>query len=228
MFEIAACVLGCGLLCYTLGRYDRAATVRRWHFVLNLPARRAVAALRQQMELEQALARQALAAAARAREAGRLQDAVSVLRAAVDVLEEAGADRLTRLRAMRVYSRMVRAIQPLPPPSPEPFRQRRLRLLASAAALGQRFLVGSVERFRLFLLMLRFGVQIVVQGARRSSAEAARAPEQPQPWRQVDDGLEDFAALDASHLAAFEALSASLAAIETATRVRLWDTIVNP
>jgi hypothetical protein len=123
---------------------------------------------------------------------------------------------------------MVRAIQPLPPPSAKPFRQRRLRLLASAAALGQRFLVGGVERFRLFRLMLRFGVRIVVQGARRSSAAAARSPEQPQAWRQVDDGLEDFATLDASHLAAFEALSASLAAIETATRIRLWDTIVNP
>jgi len=228
MYEIAACVLGCGLLCYTLGRYDRAATLRRWHFVLNLPARRAVAALRQQMELEQALARQALAAASRARDAGRLQDAVAVLRAAVDVLEEAGADRLTRLRAMRVYSRMVRAIQPLPSPSSQPFRDRQLRLLASATALGQRFLVGGVERFRLFLMMLRFGVRIVVHSARRSSAELTRTPEQPRPWRRFSDGLEDFATLDASHLAAFEALSASLAAIETTTRIRLWDTIVNP
>ncbi len=228
MLEIAVCVFGCGLLCFTLGRYDRAATLRRWHFVLNLPARQAVAALRQQMELEQALARQALAAAARAREAGRLQDAVTVLRAAVGVLEEAGADRLTRLRAMRVYSRMVRAIQPLPPPSPEPFRQRRLRLLASATAMGQRFLVGGAERFRLFLLMLRFGVHIVLDGARRSSAEATRRPERPRPWRRLGEGLDDFVTLDASHLAAFEALSASLAAIETTTRIRLWDTIVNP
>ncbi len=228
MLEIAFGVLGCGLLCFTLGRYDRAATLRRWHFVLNLPARRAVAALRSQMELEQALARQALAAAARAREAGRVQDAVSVLRAAVGILEEAGADRLTRLRAMRVYSRMVRAIQPLPPPSPEPFRQRRLRLLASATAMGQRFLVGGAERFRLLLLMLRFGVRIVVDGARRSSAEVTRRPERPRPWRRLGEGLEDFVTLDASHLAAFEALSASLAAIETTTRIRLWDTIVNP
>lgn len=227
MLEIAVCFLGCGLLCYTLGRYDRAATLRRWHFVLNLPARRAVAALRQQMELEQALARQALSAASRAREAGRIEDAIDVLRAAVGVLEEAGADRLTRLRAMRVYSRMVRAIQPLPPPSAQPFRARRLRLLASATTLGQRFLVGGVERFRLLLLMLRFGVRIVLSGARHSSAEATRAPERPRPWRRLGEGLEDFATLDASHLAAFEALSASLAAIETATRVRLWDTIAN-
>ncbi len=228
MLELTLCMLGCGLLCYTLGRHDRAATLRRWRFILNLPARRAVTALRQQMELDQALARQALAAAERAREAGRLQDAAAVLRAALAVLEEAGADRLTRLQAMRVYSRMVRAIQPLQPPSPERFRDRRLRLLASATALGLRFLVGSVERFRTCLLMLRYGVRIVLHGARASTAEAARQPARPAPWVRFTDGVEDFAALDASHLAAFEALSASLAAIETTTRLRLWDTIANP
>lgn len=228
MLELAICVLGCGLLCYTLGRYDRVATVKRWQFVLNLPARRASAALRQQMQLDEALTRQALAAAVRARDAGRLQDAAAVLKAALSVLEEAGADRLVRLRAMRVYSRMVQAIQPLPPPSAQAFRTRNLRLLASATTLLQSFMVGGVERFRVWLLMLRYGVGIVLHGARRSSDEAARQPAQRAPWTRFEDGVEDFVSLDASHLAAFEALSASLAAIETQARVRLWDTIANP
>jgi hypothetical protein len=228
MLELTLCVLGCGLLCYTLGRYDRAATLQRWHFVLNPPARRAAAALHQQMQLDEALARQALAAAARAREAGRLKEAAGVLRAALSVLEEAGADRIARLRAMRVYSRMVRAIQPLPPPSPQPFHSRSLRLLASATAAAQYLLVGGVERFRLWLLMLRYGVSVVLHGARRSSEEALREPARSQPWSRFSDGVDDFVSLDASHLAAFEALSASLAAIETQTRVRLWDTIANP
>ena len=52
----------------------------------------------------------------------RVPDALTVLRVALSILEEAGADRLTRLRAMGVYSRMVRAIQPLPPPAAAPFR----------------------------------------------------------------------------------------------------------
>jgi hypothetical protein len=228
VLELALCLLGCGLLCYSLGRYDRKATLRRWHFVLNSPARRAADALRQQMLLDEALARQALAAAGRARAAGRLQEASAVLRAALAVLEDAGADRLARLSAMRVYSRMVQAIQPTPPPSPEPFRNPRLRLLATGTALAQRFMVGGLERFRLWLLMLRYGVSIVLHGARRSRAEVERRPAQPGAWARFGDGVEDFVALDASHLAAFEALSASLAAIETQTRVRLWDTIANP
>jgi hypothetical protein len=76
--------------------------------------------------------------------------------------------------------------------------------------------------------MLRYGVRIVLHGARASTAEAARQPARSAPWARFTDGVEDFAALDASHLAAFEALSASLAAIETTTRLRLWDTIANP
>jgi hypothetical protein len=228
MLEVGLCLVGCGLLCYTLGRYDRTATLRRWHFVLNLPARRAVAALRQQMELDLAMARQALAAATVARDAGRLEDAAAVLRAALAVLEDAGADRLTRLRAMRVYSRMVRAIQPSAPPARDQFRGRSLRLLASATVLMQRFLVGGAERFRLWLLMLRYGVRIVLHSARSSTAAVAEQPARPANWCRFEDGVEDFAALDASHLEAFEALSASLAAIETGTRLRLWDTIANP
>ncbi len=228
MLELTLCTLGCAALCYALGRYNRAATIARWQFVLNLPARRALATLRGQMELDAALARQALEAADRALQAGKMKEAVDVLRAALAVLEEAGADRLTRLRGMRVYSRMVRAIQPLPPPSGAVYRMRQLRVLGSATGLGYRLLVGGAERFRLWLTMLGFGVRIVLHGARQSTAQAARAPRVRRSWRQFADGVDDFETLDASHLTAFEALSASLAAIDSSRRVRVWDSIVNP
>ncbi len=228
MLELTLCTLGCAALCYTLGRYNRAATIARWHFILNLPARRALAALRSQMELDAALARQALDAADCALKTGRTKEAIDVLRAALGVLEEASADRLTRLRGMRVYSRMVRAIQPLPPPTGAVYRTRRLRLLGSVGGFGYRLLVGGAERFRLWLTMLGFGVRIVLHGARNSTAAAARTPRARRPWRQFEDGLSDFQTLDASHLNAFEALSASLAAIDSSRRVRVWDSIVNP
>lgn len=226
--ELALCAVGCAALCYTLGRYNREATLARWQFILNLPARRAVAALRGQMELDAALARQALDAADRALEAGRVDEAVSVLRAALSVLEEAGADRLTRLRGMRVYSRMICAIQPLPPPSGGVFRLTRLRLLGSASGVAYRFLVGGAERFRLWLGMLGIGVRLVLRSARSTTSDAARAPQARRPWRRFRAGVDDFQTLDASHLTAFEALSASLAAIDNASRVRVWDSIVNP
>jgi hypothetical protein len=228
LVELGLSVVGCAALCYALGRYNHSLVLRRWEFVLTLPAKRAVAAVEQKMQLDSALARQALEASSRARAAGRHEQAAGVLKAALGVLEDAGADRRTRLRAMGVYSRMLQAIRPLPSPSQAPYRGARMRLVASGASVVHRFLVGSGERFRLWLLMLGYGVRVVLGGARRSVAEAGLDPAAERPFVRFADGLHDFEALDRSHLAAFEALSASLAAIDRETRERVWDRLANP
>jgi hypothetical protein len=223
--ELALSAIGCALLCFTLGRYNRALTLQRWHFVLNAPEREAIESLRERMQLDSALARQALESAGHAREAERVPDALTVLNVALAILEDAGADRLTRLRAMSVYSRMVRAIQPLPPPSPAPLRGPELRVAASLAGLAHRLLVGTQERFRLWLLFLGLGVRIVLRGGRRLADEASRQPHRGRPWDLFARGLGDFEVLDASHLSAFEALAASLAAVDRGGRQRLWERI---
>jgi hypothetical protein len=212
-FELALSTLGCALLCYTLGRYNRTLTLQRWQFVLNAPEKQAIDSLRQRMQLDSALARQAFESAGRAREADRHPDALTVLRVALSILEDAGADRLTRLRAMSVYSRMVRAIKPLPPLSPKAFRGTELRATASVAGLVHHFLVGAEERFRLWLLVLGLGVRIVLRGGRRSAEAATRGPQSHRPWEAFARGIDDFDALDSSHLTAFEALVASLSAV---------------
>lgn len=227
MIELTLSALGCVALCYALGRYNRATTLQRWHFVLNAPGRQAVDALRAQMQLDSALAQQAVGAASRAREAGKLPDAVTVLRVALSVLEDAGADRLTRLRAMGIYARMVRALQPLPAPSAEPYRAVELRAVAASTGLLHKILVGTEERFRLLLMMLGLGVRIVLRGGRRSAEAARRDPLAARPWEQFADGVKDFESLDAAHLAAFEALAASLAAVERDDGLRVWDQITN-
>jgi hypothetical protein len=224
--ELVLSALGCGLLCYTLGRYNRAVILQRWEFVLGAPEREAIDSLRQRMAIDSALTRQAIETADRAREARRPPDALTVLRVALSVLEEAGADRLTRLRAMGVYSRMVRAISPLPPPSAASFQGRSLRATASAAGLVHRVLVGTQERFRLWLLVLGLGVRIVVHGGRRSADAAGREPLRPRHWEDFAREVGDFEALDACHLTAFEALVASLAAVDRGGRLRLWERIV--
>ena len=224
--ELLLSALGCGLLCYTLGRYNRAVVLQRWEFVLGAPEKQAIESLHQRMTLDSALTRQALEAADRAREANRPPDALTVLRVALATLEEAGADRLTRLRAMGVYSRMVRAISPLPAPSAAPFKDPSLRATASVAGLVHRVLVGTQERFRLWLLVLGLGVRIVLRGGRRSADAASRAPARPQHWKEFAREVEDFEALDTCHLTAFEALVASLAAVDRGGRLRLWERIV--
>jgi hypothetical protein len=218
-FELVLSLVGCVLLCYSLGRYNRTLTLERWCFVLNAPEREAIESLRERMEVDSALARQAVEAAERARERNRVPDALTVLRVALSILEDAGADRLTRLRAMGVYSRMVRAIQPLPAPAAAPFRGPGLRAAASLAGLAHRFLVGTQERFRLWLLFLGLGVRIVLHDSRRLAGEAEKQP------HLFARGLGDFEVLDASHLSAFEALAASLAAVDRGGRLRLWERI---
>jgi hypothetical protein len=226
MTALVLSVVGGVLLCYTLGRYNRAVTLQRWAFVLNAPGRQAVDALRAQMQMDSVLAQQALDAANRTRAHGKAPDAVTVLRVALSVLEEAGADRLTRLKAMGVYSRMVRALQPLPPPSAGPFKGLELRALAGSAGLVHRVLVGAEERFRLWLLMLGLGVRIVLRGGRRSADAATRHPHADHPWEAFADGVSDFRSLDDAHLAAFEALAASLSAVDRGARARIWEQIV--
>jgi hypothetical protein len=223
MLELLLSSLGCAALCFTLGRYNRALALQRWQFVLNAPEARALESLRRRIELDTALARQALDAAERARDASRARDAITVLRVALSVLEEAGADRLTRLRAMAVYSRMVRAIRPLPTPSPAPFRSVRLKALAAAGGIVHGFLVGTQERFRLWLVLMGLGVRIVLRGGRRAVDGASR--ERRRAWAAFAAGLDDFEALDASHLAAFEALAASLSAVDRGGRLELWERI---
>jgi hypothetical protein len=223
--ELVMSLVGCLLLCYTLGRYNRTLTLQRWSFVLNAPERQAIESLRRRMELDSALARQALDAAERARERSRVPDALTVLRVALSILEDAGADRLTRLRAMGVYARMVRAIQPLPAPRADPFRGPGLRVAASLAGFAHGFLVGTQERFRLWLLFLGLGVRIVLRETRQLAGEAEQQPHLGRPWGLLARGLADFEVLDASHLSAFEALAASLAAVDRGGRLRLWERI---
>jgi len=225
MIELVLSSVGCAALCYTLGRYNRALALQRWQFVLNAPEERAIEALRRRIDVDAALVRQAFDAAERARDARRTPDAMTVLRVALEILEDAGADRLTRLRAMGVYSRMVRAIRPLPAPTASPFRSGALRSAAAVAGLVHGFLVGTQERFRLWLLLLGLGVRIVLRGGRRAVDDAGREPERPGPWTAFATGLADFEALDASHLAAFEALAASLSAIDRGGRMQLWERI---
>ena len=144
---------------------------------------------------------------------------------ALAVLEEAGADRLTRLRAMAVYSRMVRATGPR-------LRRRQPRSAASgfkaAAAFAgfvHGFLVGTQERFRLWLVLMPLGVRIVLHGRAARGGRRLREPARARPWAAFAEGLSDFEALDASHLAAFEALAASLSAIDRGGRLELWERI---
>jgi hypothetical protein len=149
-----------------------------------------------------------------------------VLKVALSVLEEAGADRLTRLRAMGVYSRMVQAIRPLPPPSPAPFRGTRLKLSARIAGLVHGLMVGTQERFRLWLTMMRIGFGIVLHGGRRAADAASRQPEHPKAWAEfADEALRLRGARRVPPSRPSRRSQASLAAVDRGGRQQLWERI---
>ena len=110
-------------------------------------------------------------------------------------------------------------------PSAVPFRGTRLKLSARIAGLVHGLMVGTQESFRLWQTMMRIGFGIVLHGGRRAADAASRQPEHPKAWAEFADELSDFEALDASHLAAFEALAASLAAVDRGGRQQLWERI---
>ncbi len=224
MLALLFSAVGCGALCFCLGRYDKALTLARWRFVLSASGKRALTTLRERMEVDASLARHAFETALDERER-RPREAAAVLGVALSVLEEAGADRMTRLAAMRVYSRMLSAIQPPAPPSAVGLRVSGVRAVVRTARLVYPFLVGGAERFRLWLLTLGLALRVLLRGARRTSSTAARQPDSAGAWTAFGLHLDDFETLDASHLAALEALVVSLAAVDTGARVRLWDTI---
>jgi hypothetical protein len=223
MLTLVLSAVGCGALCYCLGRYDKTLTLARWRFVLSPNGKQALTTLRERMETDASLARHAYETALDARER-RPREAAAVLGVALSVLEEAGADRQTRLAAMRVYSRMLLAIQPSQPLSPVGLRISSVRAVVRTARLVSPFLVGGAERFRLGLLTLGFALRVLLRGARRTSIAAAKRPAAPA-WNAFGLHLDDFETLDASHLAALETLVVSLGAVDTGVRVRLWDTI---
>ena len=224
MLALLLSAIGCGALCLCLGRYDRALTAARWRFVLSASGKRALATLRERMAVDAALARHAFETALDERE-GRPREAAAVLGVALAVLEEAGADRIRRLAAMRVYSRMLLAIQPPRPLSPVGLRIDGVRTVVRTARLVHPFLVGGAERFRLWLLTIGLALRVLLRGARRARNAAARRPDAAAPWTSFGLHLDDFESLDASHLAALETLVVSLSAVDTGARVRLWDTI---
>ncbi len=224
MLALLVSAIGCGALCFCLGRYDRALTLARWRFVLSASGKRALATLRDRMAVDATLARDAFETALDERER-RPREAAAVLGVALSVLEEAGADRMTRLAAMRVYSRMLLAVQPARPPSAVGLRIGNVRAVVRTARLVSPFLVGGAERFRLWLLTLGLALRVLLRGARRASRAAARRPDAEAAWTSFGLHLDDFETLDAAHLAALEALVVSLSAVDTGARVRLWDTI---
>jgi hypothetical protein len=204
-------LLGGGVFLYAVGRYNIRSVLREWESLLTPEGQRALAALRDHVELDALLAQDAHAKARRERRRQRFSEAARLLDLAARVIAQAVPDRLGRLRAMAVCSRMVAALLPMRPLLPRSFRLRELASVAGICALLHHLLVASEERFRLRLWAMAAGYRIVLGIARRSASTVESGADGSEvPWGRFDAALSDFQALDREHVESFRVLLLAL------------------
>ena len=193
------------LVCCAYGRHRRAAVLREWDALLTSSGRRAVARVRDRMEMDALMAGEAYQGAVEAWSGSNVREAKRLLTLAASVLSDSTQDRLVRLRGMVVCARMAAAILPPAPVAPLQFNLRRLSTLTGLGALAHHFLVSPLERFALRAYVVGWGLQIAVRFL-------VRAQDNPAEWQVFGRAKDDWETLDRAHLESFELLMASLGA----------------
>ncbi len=197
------------LVCFTLGRYDRAAVEQEWEMTIGPRAQEHLDSLASACALDCNMADDTALGARFAYWRGESAEAVRLMDLAYSVLEGATTDRLTRLRGVRVCARMASALAPLPPLLPRRFRLGQIRTLAGLGDLAQNFLVGSRERFVVRAHVLSLGFRLAVRALRRRRV----VPDVAVALRAFDDAKGDWKILDGEHVDMVRALVMSVAAL---------------
>lgn len=205
-------VAGGALVLFLYGRYNLAAVMHDWEMMLTPSGRRALATLGGQVELDAVMADQTYAAARAARGRADYREAVRLLDLSLSVVGEAVPDRLSRLRAIAVCSRMASAIMPTPPLSARAFRLPALSAGMGIGGMLHYLAVNTRDAFALRLHLLAWAFRLVFWHAARAASTAREDARPEAPWSEFADGLADFKTLDREHVEAFKVLMMSLAA----------------
>lgn len=193
-------------VCLVLARHRYDARVGEWRSLCNPQVRRHLAQIEELCQAERDCVESAYRSA-RAQTDGA--EAARLLRAAYEYVAGVQADRLTRLRAMR----MAMAIQPAPPVSWRGFGQGRMRATALVLGLLHYVLVSPMERFALRVRILILGFGLTLRAMARSTKRVHRIPADGGAWDAFGRGVEDWKTLDIEHLAAAVHLAESLSAV---------------
>ena len=217
VIAVALAALAAGIVALTLGRFDRKRAIRRWDFVLSGRAEAATANLRARLLADTDIASHIYDLALDRRASLSFDEAVRLLGIAADTLEEGAQKSQTRLRAFSIYSRMARAIVPVPPLRPSQFRLRELRSLTGVGAWLHELLASYGERFRFRLVVIAMGFRLVIRRIRGGRLRAAGGPRGSEPFDNFGDSLHDFKELDVEQVESLRQLLFSVSAIERGT-----------
>lgn len=211
-------LVGAGLLLlpvilYLSGRRASRTAVQNWDAFLSPRAHDAYLRVQAETHAELELADVALQGAAQAAAAGAETTAMQMLDMGCELIERYCPTMLRSLRAMAVLSRMVAAITPMPALRPKDFRVSQLVQLAYLHDFLHQFLIGAGERFRLRLMILGRGFQLLGRLVTRS-ASRIRAQEEgaAEEWGRLALARADLHSLTDESLRSLRVLVEALEA----------------
>ena len=204
------------IVCILLGRYNRERVAREWDMALGRRMHESVDALERRCLIDRMMADDSWDAAW---DAMVLEDRMEVLRLldlAYDILETATVDRVVKLRAVRVCSRMAAALAPVPPLLPRNFRLPELRTLSGLGHVVHHLLVTTGQRFVVKARLIAFGMGLSLRAMRKARVRASLT----DALQRFDAAKTDWKTLDVEQVEMVRALIVSLAATRVAVTAR--------
>ena len=192
-----------------LGRHNAGRIAGEWDMMLGSNVLHSVDALERRCQLDHMMADGAWSAAQAALAAATSSEVVRLVDLSYSVLEASTNDRITRLRAVRVCSRMAAALVPLPPLVPRDFRRRELRTLAALSSVAHHLLVSMRERFVMRARVIAFGLVLSLRAMRRKPPSETLE----EVLTRFDAAKADWKTLDLAHVEMVRALLVSVAAV---------------
>jgi hypothetical protein len=184
-----------------------------WETVLTAAGERQYASVERRVLLERAMAESSYGAAARARDAGAIEEAVRLLRVGAGVVESCADGVPALLRGLGVLARQAAAIAPVPAPSAGRYRLARSRTAAGLVTILHHLLSTTRERLALRLRWLRYAVPAVTRWLLRATRRAELRPELAAEWDRMASARADLGVLTEESLESLRLVLRSLSAI---------------
>jgi hypothetical protein len=209
LMVVLALALLAGLL--YLARFHHRARLEQWRDLIAPTGAHAAQDVTDECEMHQMIVDHAFGASEQARARLDISEAVRLLELALSVVEEVTPSRMKRLRIMSRLVRMSMAILPLEAVPASPFRLRRMGAVARVGELLDRLVVAPAERMAVRIRVLALGFGLTVHVMRASTKAAGRRPHAEAPWDRFRLALADWKTLDEEHLRSMRALLAAIA-----------------
>jgi len=217
----AGALLGALIVLLIQGRRDERAAVRAW--VPLLTPRREIYLKRTESQLHDGLtmADMAYDRAHTLQELGSAKEARELLSMGYQMIDRFAPDLMRLLAMMTVYSRMVSAVVPVQPLSPDRFQTTGVSILVRFAGIAHHFIASTVERFRFRLFVIGQSTRLLLRGLGRASMRLVGAdghpaePTSDESWDQIRAIRSDFHVLTDESI---ESLRHLLMSIDAAPR----------